>query len=288
MVITDAQVHLWEAHRPDRPWLPEDVGHTVIIAGEGARPHREKPFEAAEMTELMDVTGVSRAIIVPPSMVGSKNLTALEAVQNYPGRYGIMGRFDPEDPNARVLLETWLTQPGMLGIRMTFHKAKWSRWLADSSLDWFWAGCERLGIPVMVLMSEQLDVLDRLATRYPDLKLILDHMGRKSALRDDACFADLDVMLKLARHKNLSVKVTSAPGYSTHPYPFKNIQPYLQRIIEGFGPERSMWGSDVSRLPCTYAQCVSLFTEEMSFLKGKDLEMVMGGALAKVLNWPAA
>jgi hypothetical protein len=33
---------------------------------------------------------------------------------------------------------------------------------------------------------------------------------------------------------------------------------------------------------------VSLFTEEMSFLKGKDLEMVMGGALAKVLNWPAA
>ena len=54
MVITDAQVHLWEAHRPDRPWLPEDVGHTVIIAGEGARPHREKPFEAAEMTELMD------------------------------------------------------------------------------------------------------------------------------------------------------------------------------------------------------------------------------------------
>ena len=287
MVITDAQVHLWEAHRPDRPWVPEEVGNTVIIAGVGARPHREKPLEAAEMTGLMDQTGVSRAIIVPPAMVGNKNLTALEAVANYPGRYGIMGRFDPEEANARERLETWLTQPGMLGIRMTFHKPKWSRWLADSSIDWFWAACERLGIPVMVLMSEQLEVLDRLATRHPDLKLILDHMGRKSALRDDTCFADLDILLALARHKNLSVKVTSAPGYSTHSYPFKNIQPYLRRIIEGFGPQRSMWGSDVTRLPCTYAQCVSLFTEELDFLKGDDHAMVMGGALARVLNWPA-
>jgi len=39
------------------------------------------------------------------------------------------------------------------------------------------------------------------------------------------------------------------------------------------------WGTDLSRLPCSYRQAVTLFTEALDWLAGDDLEWVMGRAL---------
>ncbi|WP_179283876.1 MULTISPECIES: amidohydrolase family protein [Alcaligenaceae] len=286
MLITDTQVHLWEAHRPDRPWPAEEIERPVFVAYDGARPHREEPLQAEEFIATMDAAGVRRAIIVPPSPVGDDNLTALEAAVRYPERLAIMGRFNPEADGARERIENWLAQPGMLGIRLTFHKPKWSGWLEEGSQDWFWAACERLGIPLMVFVPGLVDKIPRIAQRHPALKLVLDHMARKSNLRDDACFADLDELLALARYENVHVKMSSAPCYSTQPYPFGNIEPYLRRIFDAFGPRRTMWGSDYTRLPCTYQECVDHFLKELDFLRGEDLEWVMGKAAAQVLDWP--
>ncbi len=286
MIITDSQIHLWEAHRPERPWPAEEVGSKVFVAAPGARPHREEPLGAEEMVGMMNAVGVTRAVIVPPSPAGDRNDTALEAVARYPTRYGIMGRFNPVAPNARDSLQSWLRQPGMLGIRMTFHKPQWSSWLTDGSLDWFWGDCERLGIPVMALLPGRLDTVPAIAQRYPGLTLMLDHMARRSAARDDDCFSDLDELLALARFPNVSIKASSAPCYSTQPFPFANLTPYLHRIFDAFGPRRTMWGSDVTRLQCTYAECVQHFLGHLDFLRGNDLEWVMGKAIAALLNWP--
>ena len=56
------------------------------------------------------------------------------------------------------------------------------------------------------------------------------------------------------------------------------------------GVERSFWGSDFSRLPetCSYRQSVTMFTEGLDFLKGRDLEMVMGKGLAAFMGWPGS
>src|SRR6185369_4455692 len=108
MSIIDSQIHLWEAHRPDRPWPAESVASPVFVASKGARPHRAEPMGAEEMLSEMDEAGVDRAIIVPPSPVGDDNLTALEAAARYPDRFAIMGRFNPEARDARSRLESWL------------------------------------------------------------------------------------------------------------------------------------------------------------------------------------
>jgi predicted TIM-barrel fold metal-dependent hydrolase len=169
---------------------------------------------------------------------------------------------------------------------MTFHKPKWGQWLDEGSIDWFWAACERLEIPLMLLVPRRLDAVARVAERHPGLTLIVDHMGRRSDLHDDACFADLDELIALARFAKVAVKVSSAPCYSTEAYPYANLRPYLQRIVDAFGPRRSFWGSDVSRLPCTYAQAVDHFLHELDFLRGEDLALVMGRALSQALRWP--
>ncbi|MGE0797635.1 MAG: amidohydrolase [Lautropia sp.] len=286
MIITDSQIHIWEAHRPDRPWPPEELVHKQFIAAPGARPHRAEPMGAEEMVGMMNAIGVARSVIVPPSPAGDQNFSALEAYQRYPTRYGVMGRFDPKRPDADEALAGWLDQPGMLGIRMTFHKPQWAPWLTDGSIDPFWAGCERHRIPVMLLLPGRPDTIPAIAERHPGLTLIIDHMARKSALRDDEAFADVDELLALARYPNVSVKTSSAPSYSTQPFPFRNIAPYLKRIFDAFGPKRTMWGSDVTRLPCTYAECLEQFLYHLDFLRGEDKAWVMGKAIAELLRWP--
>jgi len=285
MQIVDSQVHLWEAHRPDRPWPQESLAEKSFVAVPGARPHREQPLGAEELLATMDACGVQRAIIVPPSPVGDQNATGLEAAARYPQRFAVMGRFDPTEPGAAERLEGWLGQRGMLGIRMTFHKPQWSGWLEPGAIDWFWAACERLRIPLMVLVPGKLDKIAWVAARHPELRIVLDHFGRRSDLRDDAAFADLDLMLALARFPNVAVKVSSAPCYSTQAFPFRNLAPYLRRIHDAFGARRQLWGTDWTRLPCSYLECLDHYRHELPFLTAQDKEWILGGSALEILNW---
>jgi L-fuconolactonase len=111
-------------------------------------------------------------------------------------------------------------------------------------------------------------------------------MARRSNLRDAAAFADLDELLALARFPNVSVKTSAVPCYSNEPYPFANLTPYLKRIFDAFGPRRTMWGSDYTRLPCTYQECVDHFRVALDFLDDDSRAWVMGKAAAHILNWP--
>jgi L-fuconolactonase len=253
----------------------------------GARPHRAEPLGAEELLGMMDKAGVDRAVIVPPSPVGDSNDTALEAAQRFPDRFAVMGRFNPEADGARERLETWLEQTGMLGIRMTFFKEHWARWLEPGVIDWFWSGCERLNIPLMALAFGRIKEIGALAERHPGLTVIIDHMGRQSSLRDDEAFADLDEMLALARLPNVAIKASSLPCYTNDAYPFPKLTPYLKRTFDAFGPDRMMWGSDLTRLPCSYRECLDHFAKELPFLSGDDRARVLGGTAAKLLRWPA-
>ena len=286
MIVTDSQVHVWEAHSAERPWPAESLASPVFVAVEGARPHRAEPIGADEMVALMDAAGVARAVIVPPSPAGDSNLCALEAAARHPGRFVVMGRFDPSAPGARERLTGWLAQPHMAGIRMTFHKPQWSRWLDDGAIDWFWADCERLGIPLMLLIPGRLDAVARIAGRHPALALIVDHLGLHSNHRDAQCDDDLDRLLALAAHPKVHVKASAVPCYTDEPYPFPGFASRLRRVYGHFGPQRMFWGSDVSRLPCSYRQAVEHFLHELDFIAEADLPLVMGGALSRLLGWP--
>jgi hypothetical protein len=45
------------------------------------------------------------------------------------------------------------------------------------------------------------------------------------------------------------------------------------------------WGTDITKMPCSWRQCVTMFTEELPWLKGRDLELVMGEALCAWWGW---
>jgi predicted TIM-barrel fold metal-dependent hydrolase len=275
MLIIDSQVHVWPPHRPDRPLDKAGLDRT--------------PFSYQELIAAMDRAGVDRAILVPPSIDKDRNDYVIEAVHKHPDRFAIMGRV-PLQGGGRNLLAGWKSQPGMLGVRLTFHRDADRPWIDDGTADWFWGEAEENRIPVMVHAPERLPVLGEIAARHPALRIIVDHMGFARATMDDETIAGADRMIALARHPNVYVKVSALPCFSTAPYPFENLREPLRRVITAFGPQRAFWGSDITRVPasCSYRQTVTHFTEELDFLSADDLEWIMGRGLAECLGWPCS
>lgn len=87
-----------------------------------------------------------------------------------------------------------------------------------------------------------------------------------------------------ARKVNYVVRGTVARRRGVQVGDFVSV--YSKRTrIDAFGPRRFFWGTDMTGIPCTYRQAVTLFTEELPWLQGADLELVMGRALCDWLGW---
>ena len=267
MLIVDAQVHLWGGGTPL-------TNH-----------RRVSSYSTDDLLQEMDEGGVDAAIIHPPGWDPNSGELALEAARQHPGRLSILGKVPLNDPGSASLLPDWRQQPGMLGLRLTFLQPGQATWPTDGTIDWLWPAAERAGVPVALMASNFLPTVGKLAERHPGLKLIVDHMGRPSGPQNAATWDSLPELLALAKHPNVAVKATGAPGYSSDPYPYTNIHDYIHQIFDAFGPNRTFWGTDITRMPCPWRQCISLFTEELPWLSESDKELVMGRAVCEWLDW---
>ncbi|HEV8502442.1 MAG TPA: amidohydrolase family protein [Casimicrobiaceae bacterium] len=272
--VVDAQLHIWGADTPERPWA-----HAVT-------PHRPLPFSAEDALREMDGAGVQSAILVPPWWEGERNDLALAAAKAHPRRFAVMGLFDAEAADARARLAAWRAQPGMLGFRFSSQDPKYRTALADGRMDWAWREAERASIPVMLsLHPEELDRVARLAARHPGLRIAIDHLARQFREKDAAAFPNMQGLLALAKWPNIAVKASGMPAYTAQRYPYPSMRDLVRRVYDAFGPQRVFWGSDFTKLPCSYRQSVTMFTAEMSWLRDDDLAWVMGRGLCAWLGW---
>jgi len=275
MMIVDAQVHIWGANTPERPWPTRQA----------VKAQRDIPLGSDELLREMDAASVNRVVIVPPSWEGERNDLAIAAVQAHPDRFAIMGRINPEVPESRGKIASWRKQPGMLGVRFVFHRSPLKELLTEGKVDWLWPEAEKHGVPVYLLVNHSMvPIVDKIAGRYPGLKLVMDHSGLVDG-KDEEAFREFDKLLAIAKRPNVATKVSCFPFFTADKYPFKKLHPWIRKAFDAFGPKRTFWGTDLSRLPCTYRQGVTLFTEELPWLKGQDLEYVMGRGVCEWLGW---
>jgi predicted TIM-barrel fold metal-dependent hydrolase len=270
MKIIDAQVHIWSQ---------------TVVPTSGL--HRKvSRFSAEELLIEMDEAGVGAALIHPPlGWDPDANALAVEAARKYPDRFAVMGQFALDNPENRKLIHGWRNQPGMMGLRWSMLLAEHQKRLYDGSLDTLWPALEQEGLPVAMMGGLFLDKFREIAERHPSLRMMVDHCGLNRHGQDAEAFIHLDELVRLAKLPNVAVKATGAPHYSTQGYPFRNIQDGLHRIFDAFGPKRFFWGTDITRMPCSYRQCVTFFTDELPWLTGQDLEDVMGRGLCAWIGW---
>jgi len=128
----------------------------------------------------------------------------------------------------------------------------------------------------------------RIAEHHPQLVLIIDHMGVSSqTVRNKAVPAAIDQSVALAKYPNVSVKLSSAPHFSSERYPFRDVTTYIRRLFDAYGPRRCYWGTDVTNsfAKATYRQRITHFTEELDFLSEDDKDWIMGRAIVARLGW---
>jgi L-fuconolactonase len=268
------------------------------------------------LTELqvgyMRAIGVDKAVVNPVELAWGESAAAL-----FPELFGIvpiiiiggsLGAVDPTSPEVEALVAAQAAKPAVVGMRMlpTIPAGDGSHVTTPlETFDRAIAACEREGLPLFVYTLD-LSITAAIAERHPGLTVIVDHLGMPQpplAVPEDPRFSSLPALLALARFPNVAVKVSGVPTLSREPYPFADLWPHLRQIVDAYGPQRLMWGSDISRIygrlgfawrvpgaegdyegKHTYAEAL-LYLRETNRLTAEEKELILGGTALTLLRW---
>src|SRR5688572_14522252 len=275
MPIIDSQIHAYEANTPKRPW------RTV--------PNWPDHVTGDEMVAEMDKLGIDGAIFISPfAMYGYDGSYSVEVQKAHPGRFAIVKPVDPKDPAVGDVIARWKKTPGTVGIRIMMVKESGLQ-PDDAGLARICREAVRHDFPVNILFWGNLENGMALIDRHPDTRFIVDHIGILQPRVPPAPaepWADLPKVLDLAKRKNAVIKVSSACTLSKEPYPYNDIWGPVRRVIDAWGIERCLWGTDWTRANavCNFEQATKPFLETDK-LTESERSMLMGGACAKAYGW---
>jgi L-fuconolactonase len=276
MAIIDAQVHVYERDHPGRPWH-------AVLAG--------PPEVTGDQTvAAMDAAGVDGAILVSAfTMYRYDASYALEVRKRYPGRFALIKPVDPADPSVAEIIADWKRTPGTVAVRMLLLRSGLASDPADPGLNRVLAEAGRLSLPVNLHIAGRLDQGIALIRRNPDTQIVVDHLGLVQPHQPplpSAPWADLAQVLTLAKLPNVAIKITGACTLSREPFPYRDIWDPVCRVIDAFGIDRCLWGTDWTRAVnfLTFAQGVDAFRVTDRISEG-DKAKLMGGTLTRVYGW---
>jgi L-fuconolactonase len=276
MPIIDAQLHAYERNHSGRPW------HAVLTG---------PPEVTGEQTVVtLDAAGVDGAVLVSAfTMYRYDASYALEVHKRHPGRFALVKPVDPANPAVAEVIAEWKRTPGAVGVRMLLVRAALTADPADPGLNRVLAEATRLSMPVNLHIAGRLDQGIELIRRHPETQIIVDHLGLVQPHEPPVPaepWAELPQVLALAKQQNVAIKITGACTLSHQPFPFNDIWDPVCRVIDAFGVDRCMWGTDWTRAVkfLSYAQGVDAFraTDRIS---ASDKVKLMGGTLTRVYGW---
>lgn len=275
-MLIDAQLHAYERHHPGRPWH-------AVLAG---------PPEATgdQTVATLDASGVDGAILISAfTMYRYDASYALEVYKQHPGRFALIKPVDPADPAVADIIADWKRTPGAVAVRMLLARSGLAADAADPGLNKVLATAAKLSMPVNLHIAGRLDQGIELIRRNRDTQIIVDHLGLVQPHEPpvpDAPWADLDQVLTLAKLDNVVMKTTGACTLSRQPYPFADIWDPVCRMIDTFGVERCLWGTDWTRAVAflTHKQGTDAFRDTKRLSEG-DKAKLMGGNTARVYGW---
>ncbi|HJM76422.1 MAG TPA: amidohydrolase family protein [Dehalococcoidia bacterium] len=275
MATIDVQVHAYERDHPARPW-------TAVLHG---------PSEATgdQMVAAMDAVGVDGALLVSPYTMYEYDASyAQEVYAAHPTRFRLIKPVDPSDPAVADTIADWATTEGAVAIRIMLNRVTWQDG-ADPGLNRVLAAAAQHSLPVNLLCWGRLEQATQMAAANPDTTLVIDHLGLVQPFEPPAPenpFGELPAVLALAELPNVTIKISGACTLSHEPFPYNDIWEPVTRILDAFGIDRCMWGTDWTRAVglLTYSEGVEAFrtTEQLS---DSDRAALMGGTLQQVYGW---
>ncbi len=266
-MIIDSHQHFWNPDRFEYFWM----------AGDAVAPLR-RPFLPDDLAPLMRDAGVDATVLVQAMKSVDETRWFLEIADQTPWVVGVVGWVDLLDPRVGDTLAALASRPDgdyLVGIRHMVQDEPDPNWLLQPQAV---AGIREVGkqglVYDLLLKPPQIAAATRLCANLPDVRFVVDHLAKPPIAsgeidawaRDMAPFAGMPhVSCKL------SGMVTEARWQD---WTVENLVPYVAKVVEWFGEERLLFGSDwpVCTLAASYGQVVTAAQAA--------LEIVFGGPLA--------
>ena len=275
MPTIDVQVHCYERDHPGRPWH-------AVLAGP---PEVTGP----DMIKAMDEVGVDGALLISVYTMYKWDASyAVSVHKQFPNRFALIKPVDSNDPKVGETIEEWAKMDGTVAVRIMFTPEV-STDPAHPGINKVLATAGKCDLPVNLMARGRLDQVAELAKRHPDTTLVIDHLGLEQPMKPPAPqqpWVELPKLLALSTHKNIVVKISGACTLSHEPFPYKDIRKPVDQILNTFGLDRCMWGTDWTRAVnlLTFKQGVDAFRAK-DWLSDSDRATLMGGSLSKIYGW---
>ena len=281
--VIDTHMHVWSMDAVRYPFKPPEPNYP--------RPTQEGSVEM--YLDEMKKHGVGFAVLVQERSSGWNNAYISDCVRRFPQRFVGHGLIDPRDHDNAAVLEREIKQNRLSGMRLSpiYHPPNRypnEQWLNAPHNYPLWKKAAETGAIFNVFIAPaQLPQLEDMVRRYPEVKVVIDHLGRPDIL-PAAPWVENDYLLKLARYPNIWVKFTELYTASkTKEYPYKDVQPFGQMVYDKFGPRRLLFGTGLvgatRRIPL--ADELRLVREDIPFFTDKDKEWILGRNAASIWKW---
>jgi L-fuconolactonase len=267
----DAHQHFWRLARGDYSWLNVEANPSLDPI------HRD--FQPDDLRPLVRARGISGTVLVQAAATVAETEYMLSLADQNDFIRGVVGWVDLSASDAVATIERLAQHPAFKSVRPMLQDLPDPAWISTAAIGPAVQALARSGLRFDALVKTvHLPHLLAFAQRHPALPIVIDHMAKPDMARDEfedwrALMAPLAALPQV--HCKLSGLVTEI-GPQWH---IDTLRPYVDAVLELFGPERVMWGSDwpVLNLAADYphwAEATDLLLQNRS---AEQRDAVLGG-----------
>lgn len=270
----DAHLHVWDLAVRPQPW-------TV------STPELQRSFSLAEIQPALTVDRFDAVIVVQTLAVPEETTDLLALAAQEPVVAGVVGWADVTAPDLRTRLAGLAAALGgtsLVGIRHLVQDEPDPRWLCRRDVRRGLAALADAGLAFdLLIRPHQLPAAVETAAELSQLRFVLDHGGKPDIAAGGlepwaSDIADLSLM------PNVAVKLSGLVTEADHDaWTVEQLRPYADVLIEAFGPDRIMFGSDwpVCLLATSYEVWVATATALMAGLTEAERQQIFGATAAR-------
>jgi L-fuconolactonase len=234
-MLVDAHHHFWNLAPLAYPTVHEDA------------PALGGVFGPPDLAPLLAESGVDLTVVVQAVSSLAETRLLLEVAAVTPFVAGVVGWLPLRKPDELAAFLATLPRPSLLkGVRHPIDQDGEPPWERDDRVlgSLGILSARRLALDVAATSPAHLARIGSIASRFPDLVVIVDHLGKPPSVGPERD-AWAEALTAVAGHRNVCAKLS---GLRTTRRPLRpilgSIRPSLEHALTCFGAERLMVGSD--------------------------------------------
>ncbi len=229
----DAHQHVWQVARGDYGWLTPAL--TEIY----------RDFTIDDLRPHLDRAGITATVLVQAAPTEAETRFMLDVARGSNGLVrAVVGWADMMTMDAPERIAALASDNLLRGLRPMLQDIADTDWILDRRLDPAWRAMKELGLCFDAMVRPRhLPTLRRLLDRHPDLPVVVDH-GAKPEIEKGVREPWTRDLAAVARNSQAVCKISGLVTESGPGWRAGDLKPYVDHLLDCFGPARLMWGSD--------------------------------------------